>query len=105
MRIQAKRFWQIAILAALAVAPVACGDSGGNGEDGPPGPPGDGDTTGDGDGDVGTDGGTNNNDGGVEECPEPTTSVEFLNRCAKPSIQRVKFDNATRLPAGPLPQL
>ncbi len=103
MRIQAKRFWQIAILVALAVAPVACGDDGGNGDEGPPGPPaGEGDTTGDGDAD--SDAGANN-DGGVEVCPEPTTSVEFLNRCAKPSIQRVKFDNATRLPPGPLPQL
>ena len=102
MRIQAKRFWQIAILAALAVAPVACGDDGGKDKEGPPGPPGDGDTTGDGDTD--SDAGTNN-DGGVEECPEPTTSVEFLNRCAKPSIQRVKFDNASRLPPGELPQL
>ncbi len=103
MRTQAKRFWQLALIATLALAPVACGDSENKeDDDGPPPVPGDGD------GDQGTvsDAGTDSgSDASVELCPKPTTNLEFLNQCSRDSIQRVKFDNATRVPAGPLPPL
>lgn len=111
MRKQAKRFWHLALLATMALVPAACGDSEKKDDDLPPPIPG-----GDGDGDVG-DGDVGDGDGDAivadagpdgavpDPCPKPTTSLQFLNQCSRDSIQRVKFDNATRVPAGPLPPL
>ncbi|MFT3925453.1 MAG: hypothetical protein QM778_23140 [Myxococcales bacterium] len=108
MRTLTMRFWQLLLLSALALAPAACGGDKNDDTEEPPPPPGDGD--GDANNDAGVDGGSTSDagtDGGVKGCQTPTTSEGFLNNeCGlKSSIQRVKFDNASRLPAGSLPAL